>query len=202
MTKDTADAVVRAFRALGLPVRVDSAAASDDVVFTMNAGAIVVTLDAAGDSASASGLVVAGDVTLEARGNVVLPPTGARVPAAWYDGQPAAFARFDETGCTVVSGIDLRFPATLASPRFPTLLARLAAGCSTAPDPLADTPLDAGALALLGGTEPPAASVISAAGRPIGRLLLILAFLLAALETLLVLRRHGTSLPSAGTSAS
>lgn len=146
------------------------------------------------------------------RGRLVLPsghtvggwreagsPAGRNVIAVWEDGRPAATVDH-EAGCTAHLAAEPATPAGAADPAFPRLLDTLIRACDrdggpveaapSAVDPLADVPLDAGALAVLrgetlSGGEAPGVDVASLGGvrgHELWRAALLLAVLVALCE--------------------
>jgi len=121
------------------------------------------------------------------------PRRGAKVIAAWDDGQPAAVAGRSGAGCVVVVGTALAQGEMVLDAAYPRVLGRLARGCESAMDGGADVPLDAGARAVLSGAGPRmvAAGAVggSGGGTALGRWVMAAALLVAAVETFLAYGR-------------
>jgi hypothetical protein len=119
------------------------------------------------------------------------PTRAAHVLAVWDDGRPAAAATRGDPPCVAYLAAEATPVAAAADPAFPSLLAVLLAGCENGSDPseprVDDSPLDDGAMAVLRGAGMPAgvrlADVGAAPARPLARLLLALALLVALVET-------------------
>lgn len=138
-----------------------------------------------------------------------LPAGRSNVAVVWEDGSPAASVN-DEQGCSAHLGAEPVTPAAAADPAFPRLLEALIRACEPdsaiddpvaddpladdplADDALADGPLDAGALAVLRGDDAlgassavavEVASLGGAPGRELWRVALLLALLVAVVET-------------------
>ena len=144
-----------------------------------------------------------------ADGVVIASHAGAHIVATWLDGAPAAVASAQGADCRVVTGIDLASGGAVLDADFPSALERLASACANGHGRARDLPLDKGAVRVLAGTMHPAAAADPLAvtalpgiggGSELARLLLVLALLVATLETVLAYRA-GTVQRRAGTSA-
>jgi len=122
------------------------------------------------------------------------PRRGARVIAAWDDGQPAAVAARSGAGCVVAVGTELARGEMVLDAAYPRALGRLARGCEPVADVDGDAPLDAGARAVLRGAGPrtvaAGAAGASGGGTALGRWVMAAALLVAAAETLLAYGRR------------
>jgi hypothetical protein len=103
-----------------------------------------------GDVVFPGGLRAAG---VSGRQDVEAAP-GARVAAAWDDGQPAVLAERVGRGCVVSAGFALEGGALPMTGAYPRVIERLATACAGEGD--AGAPLDRGALAVLRGGGPAA----------------------------------------------
>jgi hypothetical protein len=145
-----------------------------------------------------------------ADGAVIATRSGAHVVATWADGAPAAIASLQGSSCQVTTGIDLSAGPAVVDAGFPSALEQMANACAPDQDRARDLPLDNGAMRVLAGGPDPAAPAQPLAVRALpyadpdgdaSRLLLLLALLVALLETALgyragtVRRRAGTSAP-------
>jgi hypothetical protein len=115
---------------------------------------------------------------------------GAAVIASWDDGRPAAAARGLGRGCVVFAATELERGEMTLDAEYPRLLDGLARGCEAADAASSidrNTPLDAGARAVLRGTG---ARVVAArtvpgwgGGVPLGRWMMAAALVAALAET-------------------
>jgi len=135
-------------------------------------------------------------------GGVVLPPPGARNPgmpgpgarilAAWEDGDPAAAAVPLGEGCLVSVAFPLVEGDLPADPGYPLLMVALAAGCAGPPGGVGSGPLDRSARSVLTGEArglpPVVATPGGSGGAPLGGVFLLGAFLVALLEGWMVYR--------------
>ncbi|HEV7590099.1 MAG TPA: VWA domain-containing protein [Longimicrobium sp.] len=115
---------------------------------------------------------------------------GAAVIASWDDGRPAAAARRLGRGCVVFAATDLDRGEMTLDAEYPRLLDGLAHGCEPSDGPSSidrDTPLDAGARAVLRGTGPRVVAARTVpgwgGGVPLGRWAMAAALLAALAET-------------------
>ena len=140
------------------------------------------------DAPEPGALVLPGGLVLEGAPSPVAgaPRADARILAAVESGAPAAAARPLGDGCLVYSAVPLDDPSLARAPDFPRLLQALGTGCEPPPGGR----LDAGALALLRGTDPgggpvDVAALALAGGRSLTPALVILALLLLAADVVL-----------------
>jgi hypothetical protein len=126
------------------------------------------------------------------------PSSDADVVAHWLDGRPAAAAHTLAAGCITYVATDLEGATLPLSAAFPDALRALLHGCTRGTGgAMAGTepvPLDSGALVVLRGAggAVPLASLAAGdpTGRPLVRMLLTLALLIALVETWLAYRRR------------
>jgi hypothetical protein len=144
------------------------------------------------------GVVVAGEWLLPVPADRVLEPAGdttSRVAAVWRDGRVAAVAvvgdtMSGETPCRIITGFPLDSGWTTMQPWYPDLVRRLADACPQPAAAAGSVALDSGAVRILRGAGSDAERPGQRSGRPLGRPLLGLALLLAAMEWPLRNRRR------------
>jgi hypothetical protein len=206
--------VSAALTALGYDVRtggdsVDLVVAVDELDAPIVSGTTVIVASVGGGPRRVAEPVFLDGLQLTAADGVAISPRAdAHVVATWSDGAPAAIATLQDDRCRVVTGIDLAAGAAVLDADFPAALERLANTCSAGDARARELPLDRGAIRVLAGRSEPAptADPLSVAALPdvaggsgLTRLLLVLALLVALLETTLAYRT-GTVPRPAGTS--
>ncbi len=127
-----------------------------------------------------------------------LPVEADRVVAVWEDGRAAAGAAMTDDGCRAYLAAEPVADEAAADPGFPHLIEALADGCTAAvprPEAPGAVALDAGAMAVLSRDTLPRSADLSAlardGGRPLARILLLLAAVVAMAEAALAYGRKG-----------